>query len=134
SSIAGTKINEPYIQIGLNSSSYGNITEDGLSVIKNACYYLMGMNQEGTSIENIESQKEVSLYPNPMTEYLIISYPSETSKNITLSITDMAGRVVLLESFEVHAGENMLRVERGTLATGEYILSFGDLKEKIIIK
>ncbi|MBO7637191.1 MAG: T9SS type A sorting domain-containing protein [Paludibacteraceae bacterium] len=134
SSIAGTKINEPYIQIGLNSSSYGNITEDGLSVIKNACYYLMGMNQEGTSIENIESQKEVSLYPNPMTEYLIISYPSETSKNITLSITDMAGRVVLFESFEVHAGENSLRVERGALATGEYILSFGDLKEKIIIK
>ncbi|MBQ6560983.1 MAG: T9SS type A sorting domain-containing protein, partial [Paludibacteraceae bacterium] len=98
------------------------------------CYYLMGMNQEGTSIENIESQKEVSLYPNPMTEYLIISYPSETSKNITLSITDMAGRVVLFESFEVHAGENSLRVERGALATGEYILSLDNLKEKIIIK
>jgi hypothetical protein len=134
SSIAGTKINEPYIQIGLNSSSYGNITEDGLSVIKNACYYLMGMNQEGTSIENIESQKAVSLYPNPMTEYLIISYPSETSKNIALSITDMAGRVVLFESFEVFAGENTFRVERGALATGEYILSFDNLKEKIIIK
>ena len=69
-----------------------------------------------------------------MTEYLIISYPSETSKNITLSITDMAGRVVLFESFEVHAGKNSLRVERGALATGEYILSFDNLKEKIIIK
>ena len=46
----------------------------------------------------------------------------------------MAGRMVLFESFEVHAGENSLRVERGALATGEYILSFDNLKEKIIIK
>ena len=43
-SIAGTKITEKFIQIGLNSSSYANLTDDALSIVRNACFYLMGMN------------------------------------------------------------------------------------------
>ena len=36
-SVAGTKISEKFIQIGLNSSSYANLTNDALSIVRNAC-------------------------------------------------------------------------------------------------
>lgn len=40
--VAGTPINQKFIQIGINSASYGQVTTDGVTIIKNACLYLMG--------------------------------------------------------------------------------------------
>jgi pectate lyase len=40
--VAGTPINQKFIQIGINSASYGQVTTDGVTIVKNACLYLMG--------------------------------------------------------------------------------------------
>ncbi len=39
-SIAGTVLPKNFIQIGINSTSYTNVTPDGVKIIINACYYL----------------------------------------------------------------------------------------------
>jgi hypothetical protein len=41
--VAGTLIQKPFMQIGLNSNSYSNVTADGISIIKNSCFYLLGV-------------------------------------------------------------------------------------------
>ena len=41
-SINGTTIPQRFIQIGIDSNSYGNVTNDALKIIKNTIYYLMG--------------------------------------------------------------------------------------------
>jgi pectate lyase len=40
--VAGTPINQKFIQIGINSASYAQVTGDGITIIKNACLYLTG--------------------------------------------------------------------------------------------
>lgn len=41
-SVAGTPINQKFIQVGINSASYAQVTEDGVTIVRNACLYLMG--------------------------------------------------------------------------------------------
>lgn len=38
--VAGTLIPKDFIQIGINSSSYANVTDDGVRIVLNAVYYL----------------------------------------------------------------------------------------------
>ncbi|MEO7313150.1 MAG: T9SS type A sorting domain-containing protein [Chitinophagaceae bacterium] len=40
--VAGTPINQKFIQIGFNSASYSQVTADGVRIVKNACFYVMG--------------------------------------------------------------------------------------------
>ena len=40
--INGTTVPQKFLQIGINGESYGNVTADGLQIIKNALYYLAG--------------------------------------------------------------------------------------------
>lgn len=66
-SIAGTSILEPYLQIGVNSSSFALFTEDGLSLIRNACYYLMGMNGDETAVEHTTMDPStIQILSNPL--------------------------------------------------------------------
>ncbi|MES2775693.1 MAG: T9SS type A sorting domain-containing protein [Bacteroidota bacterium] len=40
--VAGTPINHKFIQIGINSASYAQVTADGVTIVRNALLYLMG--------------------------------------------------------------------------------------------
>ncbi|MFD2162290.1 T9SS type A sorting domain-containing protein [Paradesertivirga mongoliensis] len=40
--VSGTPINQKFIQIGINSASYAQVTADGVTIVRNACLYLMG--------------------------------------------------------------------------------------------
>ena len=55
SSINGDKINKKLLQIGLNSSSYGNLTDNELTLIKNSCYYLAGKEPVSTNLNVVNS-------------------------------------------------------------------------------
>ena len=134
SSIAGTRINEPYIQIGLNSSSYGNITEDGLSVIKNACYYLMGM-AENSDIKSTHTKySAISLYPNPMTEHVSIQIESESPSTERLQITNLLGECIYVEQLLINSGSNIFTLNKEILKEGIYIVQFSNYRTKLMVK
>ena len=40
--IAGVPVNHRFIQIGINSASYAQVTADGVNIVRNACLYLTG--------------------------------------------------------------------------------------------
>lgn len=40
--VAGSPINHKFIQIGINSSSYAQVTSDGVAIVRNSLLYLMG--------------------------------------------------------------------------------------------
>lgn len=40
--INGTTVPQKFLQIGIHGNSYSNVTNDGLNIIKNSVYYLMG--------------------------------------------------------------------------------------------
>ncbi|MBO7636155.1 MAG: T9SS type A sorting domain-containing protein, partial [Paludibacteraceae bacterium] len=131
SSIAGTKINERYIQIGLNSSSYANITVDGLSVIKNACYYLMG---ESTQTSSIYKHSLISLYPNPMTEHVTIQIESDHPTKERLQITNLLGECIYVEQLLINSGSNIFTLNKDFMKEGIYIVQLGKYRTTLMVK
>lgn len=131
SSIAGTKINERYIQIGLNSSSYANITDDGLSVIKNACYYLMG---ESTQTSSIYKHSLISLYPNPMTEHVTIQIESDHPTKERLQITNLLGECIYVEQLLINSGSNIFTLNKDFMKEGIYIVQLGKYRTTLMVK
>ncbi len=67
----------------------------------------------------------ISVYPNPVSEFLNVQYELVKSENITVRLTDLAGRVVLSKKLE----NKMVDVR--SVPNGVYSLSFYNSKELI---
>ncbi len=69
------------------------------------------------------TQESIEVYPNPVNDLLHIRYNASVAQNITLSVTDMAGRVVGSSvTNEVSKGANELTYPVNTLPAGMYIM------------
>ena len=139
-SVAGTKITEKFIQIGLNSSSYANLTDDALSVIRNACYYLMGI-EKGSETDNrniINTSVPFILSPNPARDILNISCYTDENDMVNISVVDAIGRTLQTTTIEIIQGENNNIVDLSGIAPGIYLLrlegSHVHATSKIVIK
>lgn len=53
---------------------------------------------------------EVRIWPNPFTTEMNIAYQAETNSTIHLKVTDVLGRVMLLQKLPVNKGSNQLKV------------------------
>ncbi len=139
-SIAGVTIPEKFIQIGLNSSSYANLTEDALSIIRNACYYLMGVDN-GTSTETYSlssSSTKFKLSPIPAYNFLNISYETSVYEKLNISLVNAIGRTIYVADREANPGKNTSTLDLTGIAAGIYILkiegSFTHETFRIVIK
>lgn len=123
-SVAGTKITEKFIQIGLNSSSFANLTEDALSIICNACYYLMDMKKDTTAETETYSatSDRITVNPNPAHDILNISLETRFNDIVVISLIDMVGKTAYKTSIELHQGENSHTVDLSGIASGIYLL------------
>lgn len=134
-SINGTTIPNKYIQIGLNSSSYGNLTEDGLSIVKNACFYLMGMLDDQSCVASVlNNQMNVTFYPNPATERIVLNIESDENQSMTISLCDMLGRTVYVNKTAVNQGSNVVVIERDNAWKGHLILKVESENHSFIAK
>lgn len=122
SSVGGTDITQKYIQIGLNSSSYGNLTDDALRIISNACYYLMDMNREETGTTNIQKGYHTNLYPNPTEGETHLILYAEQSHTTTLTISNLLGNRLRKEEVRLEIGINDIEIDCGTLEIGNYTI------------
>ena len=139
-SVAGTKITEKFIQIGLNSSSFANLTDDALSIIRNACYYLMGI-EKGSETDNrniINTSVPFILSPNPARDILNISCYTDENDMVNISVVDAIGRTLQTTTIEIIQGENNNIVDLSGIAPGIYLLrlegSHVHATSKIVIK
>jgi len=78
------------------------------------------------STENIaDNGMNVKVYPNPATELANVDYELENNSNVTLTISDLSGKVVFTTTQEnVSAGKHTLAVPTSGLANGVYTYSF----------
>lgn len=66
------------------------------------------------------SATNLKLYPNPAKDQLNISFVSNEHDKVTLTITDISGRVVQISAATVVKGENVLAVKLQALPAGNY--------------
>lgn len=134
SSIANTKIIQKIIQIGLNSSSYEYITDDGLSIIKNACYYLLNMDITETNICETKNIESSFVYPNPIKNNYSLHIHSKANTEIYFYITDMDGCLIHTEKIRLKEGINRIERGRANIFNGTYILIIKDITRKTLYK
>jgi hypothetical protein len=67
--------------------------------------------------------KGLSVYPNPATDKLVISFDSETSEPIRVVLTDLLGRTVIGKQTNGTVGVNHVDVDVSTLQAGTYQLT-----------
>ena len=115
----------------MNSSSYANITKDGLSVVENACLYLLGelkpeQGGEGTDIllTNAESAT-LNIYPNPVEELLYIQNIGD-EKVVELQIFSIDGAMVASFNISLNEGVNSLTRSELNISSGSYVVKIVD--------
>jgi hypothetical protein len=81
-----------------------------------------------TPIDNPFPEIEVNIYPNPMTEQLFIK--TNAYKNLTFSIYDEKGRIVIEEILE----SELTQVQVDFLANGQYFLVLKNDSQKLTIQ
>ncbi len=72
---------------------------------------------------------EVKLWPNPFTSEINIAYQSQTNSTIELRVTDILGRLMLMQRVQVNKGNNQLKATQlQSLSKGTYLVEIIDLK------
>lgn len=68
-------------------------------------------------------------YPNPTSSGLVnIDYTSEITKDIDVSVFDVAGKLVVNQNYSVLSGSNNLVLNLSEIEKGIYFVRFGDIK------
>ena len=135
--VAGTVIPKDYIQIGLNSSSYANVTDDALSVIKNACLYLLGDLKKpeeatGEGLVLLENG-EFEIYPNPVKEAMFIVNGSADAFVASLQIVSLDGAVTAAQSVLLNKGANVVNRADLNVEAGLYVVSLRNSQGGLIL-
>ena len=119
-SVNGTTIVDKFVQIGLNSSSYANITDDGLSIIKNACYYLMGMEKEETLWRDCIGW-DWTVTPSTTDKNGTINlYSASDITDAEVTLLDLHGHILYGGRLDLTQGYNRLPI---TVIPGIYVLN-----------
>ena len=118
--IDGTLLANDFIQIGLNSSSYANVTGEGVQVVLNACYYLLGMGDLVNIKESVSGEPVVRVLLTE--EKISVTIQSSAGDNISLGLFDAKGYSYFNQEFYHPAGKERYELDRKELPDGVYIL------------
>jgi hypothetical protein len=65
----------------------------------------------------------LTLYPNPSSSHLTLAYSINNKGDVSVTVKDMMGRVVLAKTQESLSGKNELEINTSALAEGTYVIS-----------
>lgn len=83
------------------------------------------------STEDVGQLLDVSVFPNPAQEILNVKINSRASGSADLKISDVAGKTIHAEQFDILQGENVKQVDIGDLNNGMYFISLSSDSETI---
>ncbi len=63
-----------------------------------------------------------SIYPNPVKDKLSVVITAPANDNITLIITDLAGKMIMQKATQVNAGDNNIELPVGSFGKGVYVI------------
>ncbi len=86
---------------------------------------IIGNDQSVSRIASTETEslERIRLFPNPASDFFMMSFGSTKEQVALLEVYDVTGRKHLSQSLNISEGENTVRVESETLGSGAYVLS-----------
>jgi hypothetical protein len=76
---------------------------------------------------------DTKVYPNPTSGLLTVEFSSYTGGQYNMTITDMAGRVMMAEDVKATSGRNERMVDLGYANAGMYMLYLRDANGDISV-
>ena len=64
----------------------------------------------------------LSIFPNPTKGNLLVSLKTEKTENLTITFSDMQGRLVSQQTRKVNKGESTISLDASNLKSGNYVL------------
>lgn len=91
------------------------------------------------AVANMEASNDISIYPNPANSQATLSLNLAEQANVTVSVVDVAGRVVYTSNNNLNAGANKVVIPTADLATGIYKVkvqsgTFSTVKQLSVVK
>lgn len=77
---------------------------------------------------------EVSIYPNPVSEQLSVSFDSEPNKQISITILDNRGRVIEQRKLKSVGGNQQEKFDIRNLTSGQYLLKINTSQQEVVKK
>lgn len=87
-----------------------------------------------TSIENVEINNAIRIYPNPVNEKLFFNIDAKDSEEVSLQLFDLNGQELLNRSFPVQVGNTLYYANLPDLASGMYIVNINGKTSRLIVK
>lgn len=75
-----------------------------------------------TGIEE-EKEQQIKVFPNPVSDYLNISFPEKTAGNLEISILDLTGKLYMESSIKIDKQGESLKLDIKKLPLGNYLLN-----------
>lgn len=87
-----------------------------------------------TGIEMESGLQNVSVYPNPATDYLNVEFEAEKPENVAFKVLDVTGKVVYAEEMNYNGGQFQHRFDISNLSEGFYIMNIETAQGKTVRK
>ncbi|MEO5644025.1 MAG: M1 family aminopeptidase [Bacteroidia bacterium] len=104
------------------------------SLIFDPDYWIISANNTINNVRQLEIDNAISVFPNPSTDALVISFGNGFAGNAQLKIRDAEGKLVLEKSFVLSSTTNQNVIDISALAIGMYFVSVETGEEKLTMK
>jgi hypothetical protein len=102
-------------------------------IVTDTCASL-AMNAIDASTASINASEKLSLYPNPSSGTVIVTYHSANAERVFLKVFDITGKPVFNSDNEAMKGNNTYHLDLSPLSTGVYYLELSNNTERSRIK
>ena len=82
---------------------------------------------------NFKSEDQlIALFPQPVNEKLNIIYQSKNERTATITISDINGKKIIMQTQYLFSGNQTIEVNTGTLLPGSYFIAITDKKNNFV--
>lgn len=99
-----------------------------------------GFSHQSSGINDLFSTGDISIYPNPASDYFILDIPSYNNldNELLMTISNLSGQTILTKHFNLHRGGGNYEVNTDAIKKGMYIIKIRSTGktgvQKLIIK
>lgn len=122
--VSGNLLQSKMLQVGINSSSYANLTKDAETLLQNSCFYLLGLG-ESTGVDALTGNSALSVKASNQGTIWVLGQISEPQ---VMEVTNFSG--VVLAQFAVLPGNDSQVFYLADLPKGVYIATLGNVSCK----
>lgn len=124
--VVGSTFNPGNGQYGLNDVSYSYTDANGCTGVADVKFNVTYC----TGIDEPIFSESVTVYPNPFSNEIFVSFEAAYEYTITVSMRDMLGQTISQQQVQIVAGSNEIRLDADqNLAGGIYFVELQSLKE-----